>query len=156
MDSPTNASPDRSASPELPQVVERSKQTSQVMTGVLLIVVGGIFLADRLGDAYDWNLSFRRLWPIILIVAGLGMQFSHRDSEIITTNAADGTVRREVRRRRESGNGGLFLMLVGVLMLAHMNRWLMLRDSWPLFIVAGGLSLMFSRGNDRSSRRERR
>jgi hypothetical protein len=148
---PTTVPPEESPAPGTRTVIDHAKRTSQVMTGVLMVVLGTIFLADQLGDAYGWRLSFRRLWPLLLIVAGLGMQFVHRDIEIIVT-AGNGEVRREFRRRRESGNGGLFLMLVGVLLLAHMNRWLMLWDSWPLLIVAGGLSIMFSRGHDRSGK----
>jgi hypothetical protein len=32
------------------------------------------------------------------------------------------------------------------MLLAHENHWLSFRDSWPLFIVAGGLALIFGRG----------
>jgi len=43
-----------------------------------------------------------------------------------------------------------------------MNRWMLLSQSWPLFIVAAGVSMMFGRGRGgrrrmaRMSRREYR
>jgi len=45
---------------------------------------------------------------------------------------------------------GLGLLMVGTIMLLHTTRILSLRDSWPLFIVAYGVSTIFG---GRSSRR---
>jgi hypothetical protein len=40
---------------------------------------------------------------------------------------------------------------VGVVLLANTNHWMSFRDSWPLFIVAGGLSIIFGSFTRRSS-----
>lgn len=98
-----------------------SKQVSQVTTGGLIVVVGLLLLAGQ----FRTGLDFGRLWPVVLIVIGLGR---------FMTTTPDG--------RR--GNGG-WLLFIGALFLLNNFRILGLGDSWPLFIVAGGLSMMFSR-----------
>lgn len=88
-----------------------------VTIGLLLIALGGIFLADQLalGDA------FGRYWPALLIVLGIGHLFS-----------------------RERRGGVPWLLVIGVLMLLHTTDVLRLSDSWPLFIVAAGLGFMWN------------
>jgi hypothetical protein len=138
-------------------VVDRAKRSSQVMTGVILIVLGLLFLVDRMGWQWGWHVSFARLWPILLIVAGLGTALTRREYDLTVQRDADGrtrTVELERSGRRRYGDG-LFLVLVGVLMLAHVNHWLFLSQSWPLFVVAAGLSMIFGRGR-RGRRRARR
>jgi len=160
MDSP-NAPRTDTTSPEMKAMLERGRRSSQALTGVLLIVLGGLFLIDRMGDQWGWHLSFHHLWPVLLIVAGLGVMFSHQDSEIKATTAPDGTVLHDQKVSGRRYGDGFFLTLVGVLMLAHMNRWMLLSQSWPLFIVAAGVSMIFGRGRGRRrmarmSRREYR
>ncbi len=97
----------------------------QIVTGVLLIALGAIFLADRLGAGPAWH--FHRLWPVILIVLG----------------AAKMAVRRVDGRRGD----GFWLVVAGSLFLLHTYDVLSLDRSWPLFIVAAGVSiLMGARG----------
>jgi hypothetical protein len=128
------------------------KRSSQALTGVILIVLGLIFLVDRMGWQCGWHLSFARLWPILLIVAGLGTALTRQDTEVTVSRDGDGAKHIEVRPtgRRRYGDG-VFLMLVGVLLLLHVNHWLFLSQSWPLFVVAAGLSMIF--GRRRRSRR---
>lgn len=98
---------------------------SQVLSGVLLIVLGLVFLGDRL-DVLP-ALDMGRLWPLILIVLGVGHLVFPRE---------DG--------RRSGG----WFVFVGVLFLLHNYRVLTLHQSWPLFIVAGGLSILFGRSRE--------
>ena len=101
------------------------QQTSQVTTGLLLIALGLIFLAQRLNLLPGLDLP--RLWPVFLIILGLGKFLAPRD---------DG--------RHGSGAWMIFL---GTLFLLHTYQILRLSDSWPLFIVAGGVSILFGRNN---------
>lgn len=90
-------------------------------SGVLLIGIGLIFLASNLGTIPE--IDFARMWPVSLLIIGVGQLFS-RDVE--------GRV------------GGLTLILTGAIFLAHNYRVVRIHDSWPLFIVIAGLSVMFS------------
>jgi hypothetical protein len=138
-------------------VVKADKKSSHVMTGVFLIVLGCLFMVDRMGWQWGWHLSFSRLWPILLIVAGIGTALTDKDAVITTIYDAEGRPQTEVRpRSRRRYGDGFFLVLVGVLMLLHVNHQLYLSQSWPLFIVAGGLSMIFGRRGPRGARRLRR
>ena len=102
-----------------------SKRTSQATTGIIIMVIGLIFLGHQL----RWGLDIGRLWPVILIVLGL--------SKFLTV---DGEGRR---------HNGAWLLLVGGLFLLNNFKILGLGDSWPVFIIAGGLALIFGRDRDR-------
>jgi hypothetical protein len=93
----------------------------EAMTGLLLIGVGGLVLAGNLDLGPD--LSIGRLWPVILIALGAGrMLFPDGGSRL----------------------SGLPLVLVGSIFLAHNYRVIHLQQSWPLFIVAAGISILCS------------
>ena len=92
-----------------------SDMTSRVITGLILVVLGGLFLADNLNLIDVGPLG--RYWPVLLIVIGAARLTSRPCS-------------------------GVWLLFVGVLMLLHTLSILPLRDSWPLFIVAVGLGMM--------------
>lgn len=106
---------------------------SGIGTGVILITLGLLFMADRQGIA-----SFTRLWPLILIVSGVASMAFPKDCEVGVIAGRRGAS----RRRRGRVSGGIWMVFVGVLLLANQNHWLEFRDSWPLFIVAGGLALI--------------
>jgi hypothetical protein len=108
-----------------------SKQVSQLTTGLLVVLVGSILLSGQLHVGAD----FGRLWPLFLLVIGV--------SQFMRVND-DGT----------HGNGTWFLFL-GAVFLLNNYRILRFSDSWPLFIVAVGLGIMFGR-KDRGGRRRRR
>jgi hypothetical protein len=110
-------------------------KSGQVLTGVILIAIGAIFFADRLGWewAWGWHPTFARLWPVILIAIGISRIMS-----------GDGSCSRPGLPSRRFGGGG-WILVVGILMLLDQNRWLPLGKSWPLFIVAGGLSMLLER-----------
>jgi hypothetical protein len=93
----------------------------EAMAGVLLIGVGAVVLAGNLNLGPD--LSIGRLWPLILIALGAGrILFPDGGSRI----------------------SGLPLVLVGSIFLAHNYRVIHLQQSWPLFIVAAGISILCS------------
>lgn len=99
-------------------------QVSQVTAGVLLIGLGLVFLGQRL-DVIS-GLDGARLWPLILILIGAGKFFGSR--------------------REGQPRSGAWLMFLGALFLAHTFRIMTLDRSWPLFIVAGGVSILLGSG----------
>jgi len=106
------------------------KQSSQVTMGVVLVAVGLILLGDQLGLSVSWNIG--RLWPLVLIVLGAA----------------------RVASPHQSGASGYMLFLIGVIFLLHTFDYMTLDQSWPLFIVAAGLSILFGRRNACAPRKE--
>ena len=104
------------------------QQRSQVTSGVLLIVLGLVFLAAQSGWPIAAALNFGRLWPVLLLVLGLGR---------VLVPADDGP----------SGRiGGAWLILVAGVFLMNNYGVMPLSQSWPLFIVLAGASLLFGGG----------
>jgi hypothetical protein len=97
-----------------------AKTRSDLGTGLFLIALGLIFLAMRQHLLSPIDLS--RMWPFVLIVLGFG----------------------RLMARAEDGRhwGGLTTILIGVIFLLHTYRIFTLDQSWPLFIVVGGLSIV--------------
>lgn len=93
---------------------------SDAVGGVILIAIGVIFLAGNLTDVPAWTLG--RLWPVILLVIG--------GSKMLFPGEG------------ESWTSGVSLVGVGAIFLAHNYDVLSLRDSWPLFIVMAGVSIL--------------
>jgi hypothetical protein len=108
-----------------------SKQVSQLTTGVIVVLVGLMLL----GGQWRVGLDIGRLWPLFLLVAGVAQFMRVND---------DGT----------RGNG-TWLLFLGTIFLLNSYRIVRFSDSWPLFIVAAGLSIMFGR-KERGGRRRRR
>jgi hypothetical protein len=104
------------------------RQAKQVTTGVLLVTIGLIFLGEQLQPGAAWD--FGRLWPVVLIVIGLGRLASTSE------------------RRR---GGAFWFLFLGGLFLLNNYHVLRIRESWPLFIVAGGISILMGA---RSTRRQ--
>lgn len=94
---------------------DTSGRTAQVVTGLILITIGLLFLADRMMFAH----AFSRYWPVILIIWGLGHAAARRKG------------------------GGLWLIGTGVILLLHTLDIFRLNDSWPLFIVIAGLNAIW-------------
>ena len=86
----------------------------------LLIAVGVIMLGDRLGWTFGWGLEWDKLWPVVLIIWGVGCMAGARRL-----------------------NGGLWAALAGVLLLLHNLRILTMHYSWPIFVIAGGVMILF-------------
>jgi len=105
--------------------VERRKKG--ITFGVILIALGVLMLGDQLRIGFDplgIRVNVGNLWPLILIVIG-GLK--------IANPGADG--------RRA---GGYWLLFLGGMFLMHTYDVLALSQSWPLFIVAAGVSTVLS------------
>lgn len=105
-----------------------------VVSGVLLVLIGLVFLASNLGTIPDVN--FARLWPVILVVIGAGRILSPSPDE-----------------NRWSG---MVLIFIAGIFLAHNYDVVRLADSWPLFIVGAGLSVLLNASSCRTNRNERK
>jgi len=92
---------------------------NDMVGGLILIVVGLIFLAGN----FDWGLDINlgRMWPLVLIVLGAA---------------------RVVFPEGESRLSEMPLLLVGALFLAHNYDVVRIQQSWPVFIVAAGLGIL--------------
>jgi drug/metabolite transporter (DMT)-like permease len=125
--------------PAQASVVVQRNHDSRVWAGVVLILVGALFFIDRLGwdMGWAWRPTFGRMWPVLLIVAGLAQLASLGRDTIVTDKLGH-----EVRTYRGRSFPGLWWLFIGVIMLLDQNRWLTLDQSWPLFVVAGGLSML--------------
>jgi drug/metabolite transporter (DMT)-like permease len=122
-------------------VVVHRRHDSRGWVGVVLVLVGALFFVDRLGwdMGWTWRPTFGRMWPVLLIVAGLAQLASAGRDRIVTDKLGQ-----DVRKDRGRSFPGLWWLFIGVIMLLDQNRWLRLDQSWPLFIVAGGLSILLS------------
>jgi hypothetical protein len=127
----------RAPEPARPAEPPKPRRDSHYTFGILLIVLGLLMLGDQLSigfQPFGVTLDFGRLWPVILLVLGVGRFVSARSEGL--------------------SGGGYWLIFLGGLFLLHTYDILRLGESWPLFIVAGGLSLMF--GRDGNCRRRSR
>jgi hypothetical protein len=96
------------------------QQISHLTMGTLIIVVGLLLLAGQLDIDHGWRIG--RLWPVVFLVIGA--------SKVLSTGG------------RSEWSGWWFIFL-GVLFLLHTFRILELHQSWPLFVVWAGVSMMF-------------
>jgi hypothetical protein len=120
-------------------VVVDYRVRSRVWAGTVLILVGAMFFIDRLGwdMGWAWRPTVARMWPVLLIVAGLSQLFSSGPDTLVTDRLGQ-----EVRVYRGRAFAGFWWLVVGVIMLLDQNRWLTLDQSWPLFVVAGGVAIL--------------
>lgn len=92
---------------------------NDIVGGVILILVGLLLLAGNYELGVDIN--FGRMWPLILIVIGLAkVAFPEGESRL----------------------GGLPLVFVGSIFLAHNYDVMRIQQSWPLFVVAAGVGIL--------------
>jgi len=61
---------------------ELGRRSPNIIGGLLLIVLGVIFLADRQGWQLGWHLSFSRLWPLLLVAIGIGRIMGGHDDAV--------------------------------------------------------------------------
>ncbi|QNA88749.1 hypothetical protein G4G28_10000 [Massilia sp. Dwa41.01b] len=96
----------------------------QMMWGLVLIAVGTVFLLDRL-DVLDMR-SLWHYWPLLLVVAGINQTIGYPSA-------------REFRN-------GLWTVFVGLWLFAVFEGLLGLTfgNSWPLFILMGGLQMVLA------------
>lgn len=106
------------------------KDSSKFILGVILIVLGFLFLLDQVGLFSTFNVSFWNLfwnfWPLILIFFGV---------KLLTEN---------------NSNGGLILLVLGVLFLStNLFDWNFFAVLWPVIIITIGLSILFRKNTGR-------
>lgn len=106
------------------------RERSQLVIGLLLLLLGAVLLANNLG--FYIPLKLWKLWPIPLMAFGLlGL--------LAPTRHLDRA-------------GGLWMFTVGLYGAIGTYRWFGLGwSAWPLFLIASGVSLIFFR---RRSRRD--
>ncbi len=102
-----------------PSAVSTERSTGRVIMGALLAAAGSALLIERLGAMPPrWRAS---IWPVLLIGYGLA----------------------RLLQPRTQGREGLFFVLAGSWWLTVTSGWMSLERTWPLLIVALGVSIMF-------------
>ncbi len=121
------------------QEPQRGLDMPKLAMGLFLVALGVAFLFDRL---YWWDThEALRLWPLWLIGFGL--------------------LRVAYPRRGRSRIAGFWPIMIGGIFLMDTLDVVHIHDSWPLFIVGGGLLMMLratgvgrcDRGDDRRDER---
>jgi hypothetical protein len=104
---------------------ERDNAWRNLLPGLILIILGGLFLADKF-FYLNFSWYFRTWWPLLLIAFGL-LQLANRP-------------RRPV--------GAFVLLTIGVIFqvdrLDYFSWWSM-HQMWPLILIAIGVALMLGR-----------
>ena len=105
----------------MPQDMPRSSDPARVAIGLLIVALGVALLLDRAGviDAFGRS-SF---WPFAILCVGL-------------VKLAD--------RPEHGPRQGGWWVFFGVWLLLSDMRVLRFRDSWPLFLVAIGISIVWN------------
>lgn len=98
--------------------MNRSDCSRGMWPGLILVVMGCAFLLHN----YD-ILSFGQLWPLVFIGMGISHLIPYR-------NASRALF-------------GILWLVIGGALLLEMAGWstIGLRELWPLFLIAGGLSM---------------
>ena len=97
--------------------------SGRVFSGLLLIVIGGLFLLDRLGE-FDFGYMISRYWPVVFFLIGISILISNGFRRI---------------------GSALFFFLLGAFFLLteldilHENVW---NYVWPAAIILVGLWLL--------------
>jgi hypothetical protein len=102
--------------------LEESAPT-RMIAGLMIMGVGIVLVLVRLGLLAVDESVWPHLWPLLLIGAGLGK---------LLTPRPDGL-------RHGSG-----LLLIGIWLLLHELHVWRASDSWPLFLVAFGLNIVWN------------
>ena len=110
----------------------KPKHVRHGMFGLLLIGLGMVLLAAQMG--WSWAPELRRLWPLAFLFIAAG---------------------------HLSGSRGIlqpmpiYFVCLSAIFLLHTHRVFVLRDSWPLFIVAAGLLVFMGSLAHQADRRRR-
>jgi hypothetical protein len=96
------------------------QQVKQMTTGAVLLTLGVILLANALDVRHVW-----RAWPVVFFLAGV--------PRLLAGPTPD-----------DRWNG-ISLVGTGTVFLLHTTSLLRLRDSWPLFLIGFGISLLIRR-----------
>ncbi len=99
-------------------------------SGILLIVFGGLFLADQMG-VISFGQTFAQWWPALLILAGILQLVEHQGGAFLPiTFITVGTA--------------LLLSNLGYLQIGSVWRL------WPLALIALGLKSVLGSGKSRA------
>lgn len=98
----------------------RKDESSRLTFGLIFILIGLVLLAREFH--VSWFSNIGRLWPVVFFLMAAG--------QLANTE-----------RRLQLARATWFIFL-GSILLAHTYRVASLRDTWPLFIVAAGVSLL--------------
>jgi len=103
-----------------PHKKEKPLVSGNVLAGIVLVIVGSVLVADRVGaDIPNWVFS----WPMMVIAVGIffGAKDRFRDW------------------------GWLIPVAVGVVFLINFNvEGLRFKDLWPIIVIAVGLAMILN------------
>jgi hypothetical protein len=108
------------------------KHAKDALFGVILIGIGVALLAAQMD--WSWAPDLRRLWPLFFLF---------------------------IAAAHISGSRGLlqpmpiYFVCLTAIFLLHTHRVFVLRDSWPLFIVAAGILVLLAQLAHQADRRRR-
>jgi hypothetical protein len=118
----------------------RGFKPGAVAAGIILLALGTAMLLDTTGTV---DIRFgRMIGPLVLIAIGSTMVLDRRAVIAGYRGACVAGPRRHGHSRRRGGpTSGLWLIGVGAWMLVAQNHLfgLSFHNSWPLFIVLGGV-----------------
>ena len=111
------------------EATRRSGRRSRIafgslLPGLVLVVVGLVFLLDNLGFVESWSIL--RFWPVILLVAGIHNLVNVRDRGSVVSGALLVAV------------GAL--LILNALNLIDVDIW----DFWPVILVAIGIRTLMN------------
>ena len=108
------------------------KHLRHALFGVMLIGLGVAILAAQ--EGWSWAPNLRRLWPLFFLF-------------IATAHVS--------AKRGLLQPMPIYFVCLTTIFLLHTHRVFVLRDSWPLFIVAAGLLVLLAQLADQADRRRR-
>ncbi len=100
------------------------KTQGRIFWGLLLIVLGGLFLLDRM-DRIDFGDLIGRYWPVVFIILGLSILLSNNFKNV--------------------GSGIFFIAFGAFFLLIRMRVFdkALWSYVWPLAIIAAGVWILF-------------
>ena len=109
------------------------RRSSSVALGLILVLLGVGLLARQMD--VDWASNIGRLWPVVFFAIAAG-HLANTDGRLMLARAT-------------------WFTFLGTIFLLHTFHVMSLRVSWPLFIVAGGVSMLMEQlacqlGRDRA------
>jgi len=117
----------------------RGFKPGAVAAGVILLALGTAMLLDSTGTV---DIRFgRMIAPLVLIAIGSTMVLDRSAVVAGCRGARVEVMGRRAHRRRGGATSGLWLIGIGAWMLVAQNHLfgLSFHNSWPLFIVLGGI-----------------
>ncbi|MFC2084611.1 LiaI-LiaF-like domain-containing protein [Bacteroidota bacterium] len=102
--------------------------TARTIVGLILIILGLLFIADNLNFYPFPFMGFIFSWPAILIIVGAAIIVSSRDNFV-----------------------GYILLIIGLLAVLrdhyHLTLKTLIHDYWPVLIIGLGVYLLLKKNN---------